>query len=134
MNLGVPIKKHGLTHPRTVNSERPDARPTAEQPARAPITVLSRFTVANGTHEAVKTAFQRRPHLVEDAAGFLRMEVISPLDQPAEIWLLTFWEDRESYETWHRSHLYKDSHRGIPPGLKLVPGETSLTLFEHVSS
>lgn len=84
--------------------------------------------------DAVKRAFQNRPHLVEDAPGFVRMEVISPSDRPAEIWLLTFWQDRASYESWHRSHGYKDSHCGIPAGLKLVPGETSLAVFEHVSS
>ena len=82
----------------------------------------------------VKDAFVNRPHLVDSAPGFVRMEVVSPVDNPSEIWLFTFWTDEESFQTWHRSHAYHDSHKGIPKGLKLVPKSTELRFFEHVSS
>ena len=94
---------------------------------------LSRFQVANGMEDAVKDAFRSRPHLVEDAPGFLRLEVLSPLDELREIWLLTYWADEESYRTWHRGHTYHDSHKGIPKGLKLVPKSAILRFFEHVA-
>jgi len=45
---------------------------------------LSRFSVAHMTDE-VKQAFQQRPHRVDNAAGFVRMEVLSPCDAPDEI-------------------------------------------------
>ncbi len=93
---------------------------------------VSKFVVANGMIDDVKRAFRVRPHLVDGAAGYLRMEVISPIERPEEIWLITFWTDKASFETWHHSHLYRDSHRGIPKGLKLVPKETELRHFEHV--
>ncbi len=95
---------------------------------------VSRFVVANGMVAEVKAAFRSRPHLVDDAAGYRRMEVISPVDRPEEIWLLTFWTDEMSFRAWHESHAYRQSHRGLPKGLKLIPGETMLTHFEHVSS
>ena len=95
---------------------------------------LSQFTVANGMTEQVKNAFASRPHLVEEAPGFLRLEVISPLDSRDEIWLLTYWDEEESFKAWHHSHMYHDSHRGIPKGLKLVPRSASLRFFEHVAS
>jgi len=95
---------------------------------------LSQFTVANGMTEQVKDAFAQRPHLVDGAPGFLRLEVISPLDDRDEIWLLTYWRDEESFKAWHHSHLYRDSHKGIPKGLKLVPKSARLRFFEHVSS
>ena len=44
---------------------------------------LSRFTIANGTAEEVRTAFHDRPHLVDAAPGVLGMEVMSPTDNPA---------------------------------------------------
>ena len=94
---------------------------------------LSRFTVAYKTDQ-VKQAFQQRPHRVDDAIGFLRMEVLSPCDAPNEIWLITYWKDESSYRTWHRSHLYQESHRGIPKGLRLVPKSISMRFFEHVAS
>ena len=96
--------------------------------------VLSRFVIANGMTAEVKAAFCSRPHLVDDAPGYSRMEVISPIDHPEEIWLLTFWTDKASFRAWHHSHLYHESHRGIPKGMKLVTGETSISHFEHVSS
>lgn len=95
---------------------------------------LSRFVIANGMEAEVKAAFRQRPHLVDGAAGFLRMEVISPVDHAEEIWLLTFWTDEVSFRSWHHSHLYRESHAGIPKGLKLVPGETKITCFEHICS
>lgn len=82
----------------------------------------------------VKGAFRRRPHLVDDQPGFVRMEVFSPLERPEEIWLVTYWTDAESFQVWHHSHLYHQSHKGIPKGLKLVPGEQEIRHFEHICS
>lgn len=91
---------------------------------------LSRFTIANDMSEDVQTAFRNRLHLVDGAPGFLGMEVMSPLGNPAEIWLLTRWNDEQSYRHWHRGHDYHESHKGIPKGLKLVPGSAAIQLFE----
>ena len=91
---------------------------------------LSRFTIANEKADAVRSAFLQRPHLVDTAQGFLGMDVMSPIDNAAEIWLVTRWCDEQSYHTWHRSHQYHESHRGIPKGLKLVPGTATVRLFE----
>ncbi len=91
---------------------------------------ISRFTIANGMADAVRRAFRDRPHLVDGAPGFVRMEVMSPLDTPDEIWLLTWWADQASYRAWHRGHEYHESHRGIPKGLRLVPRSATVTLLE----
>ena len=82
---------------------------------------LSRFTIANDMVDEVREAFRARPHLVDDEAGFLRMEVMSPVANPEEVWLLTYWTDEGSFRHWHHSHRYRHSHQGIPKGLKLVP-------------
>ncbi len=123
-----------------MNPSRETYRSDPSQRVRAPdapavgFVALSRFVIANGMTAEVKAAFGNRLHLVENAAGYRRMDVISPLERPEEIWLITFWADETSFHAWHRSHLHHDSHRGIPKGLKLVPGETQLRRFEHVSS
>ena len=95
---------------------------------------LSRFTVANGMTAEVKAAFAARPHLVDQAEGFLRMEVLSPCDNPDELWLITWWREEAQYRAWHHSHLYHDSHRGIPKGLRLVPHSAQIRYFDHVAS
>jgi heme-degrading monooxygenase HmoA len=94
------------------------------------IVALSRFTIANDMSDEVRTAFRHRPHLVDGASGFLGMEVMSPVDARAEIWLVTRWHDEMSYRSWHRGHDYHESHKGIPKGLKLVPGTANVRLFE----
>ena len=94
---------------------------------------LSRFQIANGMEGEVKEAFRNRPHLVEDAPGFLRLEVLSPVDHRDEIWLFTYWADEESFRIRHKGHTYREAHKGIPKGLKLVPKSASIRHFEHVS-
>lgn len=110
--------------------------PGSGNPAPSPIAfvALSKFVVANGMTPEVKQAFLDRPHLVDDAPGFVRMDVISPVENPDEIWLITFWRDEQSYRAWHRGHAYRDSHEGIPKGLRLDPKGTSIRMFDYVSS
>lgn len=95
---------------------------------------MSSFTVANGMTDAVREAFVRRPHRVENAPGFVRMDVISPHQSPDEFWLLTYWTDEASYRAWHRNDALHESHRGVPRGLKLVPHSARVRFFEHITS
>jgi heme oxygenase (mycobilin-producing) len=94
------------------------------------IVALSRFTIANDMTDQVRNAFRDRLHLVDLASGFLGMEVMSPIGDLAEVWLVTRWCDEQSYRDWHRGHAYHESHKGIPKGLKLVPGSAEVRLFE----
>lgn len=95
---------------------------------------ISKFVVRNSMGEEVRQAFRDRPHLVDQAPGFQRMDVLSPLDNSEEFWLITHWDSEEAFRTWHRGHHYKDSHRGIPKGLKLLPSGTEVRHFTHVAS
>lgn len=95
---------------------------------------LSKFVVANGMTDAVKKAFVERPHMVDDTDGYIKMDVISPLKNPDEIWLITYWTEEEKFKAWHKGHTYKSSHGNIPKGLKLVPGAQEITFFEHICS
>jgi heme-degrading monooxygenase HmoA len=96
--------------------------------------VLSKFVIASDTTAQVKEAFANRPHLVDSAPGFIRLDVISPIENADEIWLLTYWSDKQSYQVWHSSHEYHASHAGIPKGLKLVPKSAQIRYFEFVAS
>ncbi|HEX7708151.1 MAG TPA: antibiotic biosynthesis monooxygenase [Thermoanaerobaculia bacterium] len=96
--------------------------------------VISRFKVANGISSEVRDAFLARPHLVDDASGFLGMEVLSPTSDPDEFWLLTRWGDETSYRTWHSGHAYRESHKGMPSGLKLDPSRTRIMTFTSFAS
>src|SRR5271156_752015 len=93
---------------------------------------MSRFEVANGLEDEVAAAFLARPHLVDGASGFVRMEVLRGIDRPAEFWLLTYWTDQESYCSWHRGHGYRASHQGIPAGVKLEKGSASVRFLRRL--
>lgn len=94
---------------------------------------VSVFVVANEMDDAVQDAFRARPHLVDGADGFVRMEVLRGVDDPKEFWLITHWRDEASYVAWHRGHTYHDSHAGIPKGLKLVRGSASVRRMRSVA-
>lgn len=95
---------------------------------------ISRFRVCNGMEGDVADAFRARPHLVDGAPGFLRMDVLSPAEDPSEFWLVTYWADEASFRAWHHGHTFRESHAGIPKGLKLDPAATELRAFRYVSS
>lgn len=100
------------------------------------IAVLSKFTVDNGTDmiEAVKSAYRARPHIVEGTQGFVRLDVLSPIEHPNQIWLLTYWADQVSFQQWFHTHPYKEAHQNIPSGLKLISDQTEMMFLEHISS
>ena|SRR4028118_141243 len=95
---------------------------------------ISRFRVRNGMESEVAEAFRSRPHRVEDAPGFIRMDVLSPSEDEAEFWLVTYWSDEASFRAWHHGHTFRESHAGIPKGLKLDPSATELRGFRYVAS
>lgn len=97
------------------------------------IAAISKFEIQNGMEKEVKEAFKGRPKLVEHAKGFVKLDVLSPLNNPSEIHLITYWENEEDFEYWHKNHL-KEAHKNIPKGLKLVPKSWELTRYEYISS
>jgi heme-degrading monooxygenase HmoA len=97
------------------------------------VTVLSRFTVINGMEAEVRQAFINRPHLVENAPGFVRLEVLSPSGQPAEFWLLTYWETEQHFRDWHKNHRH-ESHQLMPKGLRLDARGTHVQVLNHIAS
>lgn len=90
---------------------------------------MSKFIVANGMEKEVRAAFADRPHLVDEVDGFVRMEVMNPVESPHEFLLVTYWQDEQSWKSWYKSHKYKDAHSGIPKGLKLVPRTTEINFY-----
>lgn len=95
---------------------------------------ISRFRVRNGMEADVAEAFRSRPHAVDSTPGFIRMDVLSPAEDASEFWLVTSWTDEESFRTWHRSHEFRESHAGIPKGLRLDPAATELRSFRYIAS
>src|ERR1700687_1376819 len=96
------------------------------------VTVISRFRVRNGLEEEVRRAFLDRPRLVEKAAGFCGLSVLTDTTDASVFLLLTRWADEASFRTWHCSEAHHQSHGYMPRGLKLDSSFTSLTVGNSV--
>jgi heme-degrading monooxygenase HmoA len=96
------------------------------------IVALSRFKVANGMEDSVARAVLDRPRLVENAEGFLGLEVFRDSRDPSLFYLSTRWTTESSFRQWHASDAHHSSHRGIPKGLKLDAAFTELSVLEYL--
>ncbi len=94
---------------------------------------MSKFVVINNMQKEVQNAFKNRPHLVDNEPGFIRMEVLNPVDQPEAFILMTYWQDEQSWQKWFKSHAYKESHKLMPKGLKLSPSNTEISYYQLIS-
>ncbi len=92
---------------------------------------LSRFKVAHGMEREVREAVLERPHLLDAAPGFLGMETFTEENDGTAFYLLTRWTDAVSFRTWHSSLAHRESHRGVPKGLKLDPTFTKVFLLDR---
>ena len=96
------------------------------------VVVVSRFRVANGLEAEVERAFRDRPRAVEQAPGFLWLEVCVDTADRAVFYLITRWTDLDAFERWHHSPAHRESHELIPKGLKLDAAWTQLTRLARI--
>jgi quinol monooxygenase YgiN len=94
---------------------------------------MSRFRVVNDKAEEVRQAFLNRPRLVEDAPGFLDLEVLTDNEDASCFYLLTRWINLPAYRAWHSGEAHRQSHQGIPPGLKLDPSFTKVLALNPIA-
>ena len=90
------------------------------------VVIISRFRVMNGMEGEVERAFRERPRAVEQAAGFLWLEVCVDSADRRSFYLITRWTDFDAFDRWHHSAEHRTSHGFIPKGLKLDPMATQV--------
>jgi heme-degrading monooxygenase HmoA len=99
------------------------------------LVAMSRFEIKDPDRiDSVREAFRNRPRLVEGAEGFVRLDVLQPLDTPSEFWVMTYWTDRSAFESWYGTHAFKEAHESLPEGIKLIQGATRISFFDHIVS
>jgi heme-degrading monooxygenase HmoA len=65
----------------------------------------------------VARAFLNRPRLVEQAEGFLGLEVFTDRRDASVFYLSTRWTTEAAFRQWHTSEAHHASHQGLPKGL-----------------
>ena len=78
---------------------------------------MSRLRVAPERVDELVAAFRRRAHLVDDAPGFVDLEVWASDREPGEVIMVSRWRDRAAFRDYMRSDAHRASHARIPAAL-----------------
>jgi heme-degrading monooxygenase HmoA len=90
---------------------------------------MSRLRVDPERSDELVEAFRERAHLVDDADGFVDLQVWRSDRDPEEVLMVSRWRDREAFTAYMRSAEHKVSHGRIDPELKAA---IALERLEHL--
>jgi heme-degrading monooxygenase HmoA len=90
---------------------------------------MSRLRVAPAESDALVAAFRARAHLVDDAEGFVDLQVWRSDRDPGEVLMVSRWRDRDAFKAYMRSGAHRTSHDRIDPALKAA---IALERLEHL--
>lgn len=90
---------------------------------------VSRLRVPAHASEELIAAFRRRAHLVDDAYGFVDLQVWRSDRDAGEILMVSRWRDREAFKAYMRSTEHRVSHERIDPQLQAL---IKLEALEHL--
>lgn len=94
------------------------------------IVVANRIPVAEGWEEEFETRFQNRDWSVTELPGFLRNEVLRPVQGGPYI-VQTYWRSMEDFRRWTKSKAFKEAHAHTPPA-QAFSGENVLEIHEII--
>jgi len=79
---------------------------------------ISRLRVDEQRSDELVEAFRRRARLVDDADGFVDIQVWRSDRDPGEVLMVSRWRDREAFRTYMKSGDHQISHDRIDRELK----------------
>jgi heme-degrading monooxygenase HmoA len=90
---------------------------------------MSRLRVPAHASGEVIAAFRRRAHLVDDAPGFVDLQVWRSDRDAGEIVMVSRWRDRAAFKAYMKSAEHRASHERIDPQLQSL---IKLEALEHL--
>ena len=87
---------------------------------------MKRMAANRSVVESIRRSLDGHPQLHGRPDGFVRLEMIRPMDATDQIWLMTYWRDRDSYLAW--------SGVESPPPHRPLPASDGVQYFEHLAS
>jgi len=105
--------------------------------------ITNRIPVAKGMEAEFEDRFRNRAHLIDTFPGFIRNEVLRPIqrrlnhktgeiEETAEqgFYLVrTCWEDEKSFWDWTKSDAFRAAHSNRPPA-EMFAGSSVLEIHE----
>ena len=92
---------------------------------------MSRLRVDEARSDELIAAFRGRAHLVDDADGFVDLQVWRSDRDPAEVLMVSRWRDRDAFKAYMKSAEHQVSHDRIDGDLK---DAIKLERLEHLST
>jgi heme oxygenase (mycobilin-producing) len=92
---------------------------------------LSRLRIAPERTDELVAAFRNRARLVEEAEGFIDLQVWRSDRDAGELVMVSRWRDRASFREYMRSEAHAVSHGRIPVDLER---EIRLERLEHLQT
>jgi heme oxygenase (mycobilin-producing) len=90
---------------------------------------VSRLRVPAERAPELVAAFRRRAHLVDQAPGFVDLQVWQSDRDPTELMMVSRWHDRAAFASYMRSPAHRASHARVEPELDAV---IKLERLEHL--
>jgi heme-degrading monooxygenase HmoA len=90
---------------------------------------MSRLRIPPEDAPELVRAFRARARLVDDADGFVDLQVWQSDRDRGEVLMVSRWRDRDAFKAYMRSAEHRVSHDRIPAGLKDV---IKLERLEHL--
>ncbi len=95
------------------------------------IVVANRIPVAKGYEKEFEKRFENRFGAVEKMKGFVRYELLRPLQGSDYYVVKTYWETPEDFHAWTQSEAFKQSHVNRPPA-EMFAGPNVFEMHEVV--
>ncbi|MGD8558333.1 MAG: antibiotic biosynthesis monooxygenase, partial [Gammaproteobacteria bacterium] len=77
--------------------------------------VTNRVPVVESFREQFEERFRQRAGQVEKQPGFIRMEIMRPIDEDSPYLVMTTWQDEEAFNNWVGSEDFKLAHQNPLP-------------------
>jgi heme-degrading monooxygenase HmoA len=90
---------------------------------------VARLRVEPERADELVEAFRRRLHLVDDADGFVDLQVWRSDRDREDIWMVSRWRERSAFTAYMRSDEHARSHDRIPEDLDAA---IDLRRLEHM--
>jgi heme-degrading monooxygenase HmoA len=114
---------------------------------RAVFVVTNRIPVARGQEEAFEDRFRNRAHLIDRAPGFIKNQVLRPvqrrfnhktgawdeIQEPGYHLVQTTWETEQDFWNWTQSESFRAAHSNRPPA-EMFAGPNVMEIHEVVLS
>ena len=78
---------------------------------------MSRLRVPEDRARELVAAFRRRARLVEEADGFIDLQVWQSDSDAGELVMVSRWRDRAAFKAYMKSEAHRVSHERIDPDL-----------------